>query len=166
MIFVTVGMHTKGFDRLIEKMDEIAGKIDEEVIMQIGSTKYKPKNARYFEFIEDFQRVQELNRKARVVVCHGGAGSIINALEQGTPVIAVPRLKRYGEAIDDHQLELVDALAEEGKIMAVHDINNLENALLDVDKSRTEINVDGGEMLTFALKRYVSELETLKGMNK
>ena len=38
MIFVTVGMHTAGFERLVKKMDEIAGKIDEEVIMQIGGT--------------------------------------------------------------------------------------------------------------------------------
>ncbi|RKY56218.1 MAG: beta-1,4-galactosyltransferase, partial [Candidatus Neomarinimicrobiota bacterium] len=38
MIFVTVGSHYKGFERLVEKMDEIAGKIEEEVIMQIGYT--------------------------------------------------------------------------------------------------------------------------------
>jgi len=29
-------MHKQGFERLIKKMDEIAGKIDEEIIMQIG----------------------------------------------------------------------------------------------------------------------------------
>jgi UDP-N-acetylglucosamine transferase subunit ALG13 len=47
MIFVTVGTHYQGFDRLIRKMDEIAGKIEEDVIMQIGSTQYKPINAKY-----------------------------------------------------------------------------------------------------------------------
>ncbi len=129
MIFVTVGTHSQGLDRLIKKMDEIACKIDEEVVMQIGSTKYRPKNARYFDFIEDFERIKELNRKARVVVCHGGAGTIITALDEGKPVIAVPRLKEHGEHINDHQLELVDALSNNGKILAVYDIDLLEEAL-------------------------------------
>jgi UDP-N-acetylglucosamine transferase subunit ALG13 len=129
VIFVTVGTHSQGLDRLIKKMDEIAGKIDEEVVMQIGSTKYRPKNARYFDFIEDFEKIKELNRKARVVVCHGGAGTIITALDEGAPVIAVPRLKEHGEHINDHQLELVDALSNNGKILAVYDIDLLEETL-------------------------------------
>ena len=157
MIFVTVGMHQEGFDRLIKKMDEIAGNIDEEVIMQIGSTEYQPRNAKYFEFTEDFQRVQELNRKARVVVCHGGAGTIITALEQGTPVIAVPRLKRYGEHINDHQLELVDALVEEGKVMAVYDVEELEGALNNLILN-SSLKIEKDERLVNALKEYMEEL--------
>lgn len=129
MIFVTVGMHSQGFDRLIRKMDEIAGKIDEAVIMQIGHTRYKPKYAKYFDFVEDFQKIKELNKKARLVICHGGAGAIITALKQGTPLIAIPRLKRYREHNDDHQLELVDALAKEGKITTINDVRNLEKSI-------------------------------------
>jgi beta-1,4-N-acetylglucosaminyltransferase len=53
MIFVTVGLHYQGFDRLIMKMDALAGMIDEEVVMQIGSTKYKPENAKYFDFVDE-----------------------------------------------------------------------------------------------------------------
>lgn len=158
MIFVTVGMHTQGFDRLIKKMDEIAGKIDEEVIIQIGSTEYQPRNAKYFEFIEDFQEVQELNRKARVVVCHGGAGTIITALEQGTPVIAVPRLKRYGEHFNDHQFELVDALAEEGRIRAMYDVDELEDALHNVGKNPVHVGSEKIRLVS-ALKKYIRKLE-------
>ena len=129
MIFVTTGTHSQGFDRLIQKMDEIAGKINEEVIMQIGSAKYKPKNAKFFNFINDFEKIKELNKKARVVVCHGGAGTIITALEEDKPVIAVPRLKKFNEHINDHQLELVNALSDCGRIFAVYDIELLEKAL-------------------------------------
>lgn len=129
MIFVTVGMHSQSFDRLIKKMDEIAGKIDEEVIIQTGSSKYKPKNAKYFDFTDNFENIIELNSKARIVVCHGGAGTIITALDAGKPVIAVPRLKKYGEHINDHQLELVDALSYNNKILAINNTEMLENAL-------------------------------------
>jgi UDP-N-acetylglucosamine transferase subunit ALG13 len=156
MIFVTVGMHSQGFDRLIKKMDEIAGKIDEEVVMQIGSAKYKPKNAKYFDF-KDSQKIQELSHRARLVVCHGGAGTIIVALEQGVPVIAVPRLKRYYEVIDDHQLELVNALAKDGKIMVVYDIDKLER-VLNSPFVNSPMKIKKDNRMVRALREYINEL--------
>jgi UDP-N-acetylglucosamine transferase subunit ALG13 len=71
-------------------MDEIAGRIDEAVIMQIGETTYKPKNARYFRFTSN-EEIDRLYEDTRVVVCHAGVGSILTTLEHGKPVIAVPR---------------------------------------------------------------------------
>jgi len=59
LIFVTVGMRYQGFERLVEKMDEIAGKICEKVLMQIGNTQYKPKNAKYFRF-KDYAEIKEI----------------------------------------------------------------------------------------------------------
>lgn len=157
MIFVTVGMHSQGFDRLIKKMDEIAGKIDEEVVMQIGSTKYKPKNAKCFDFIRDFQKIQDLNREAKVVVCHGGAGTLIVALDQGTPAIAVPRLKCYNEHINDHQLELVNALANDGKIMAVYEIDKLEKAL-NSPFVNSPMKIKKDDKIVVALREYIKKL--------
>jgi UDP-N-acetylglucosamine transferase subunit ALG13 len=151
-------MHFQGFDRLIKKMDEIAGQIDEEVIMQIGNTSYKPRNAKHFRSLDSFQEIQVLNRDARVVVSHGGAGAFITALEQGTPVIAVPRLKRFNEHVDDHQLELVNALAKEGKITAVYDIEELENALNHSDTYSTKYT-NGSGRLVKSLRRYIDKLE-------
>jgi len=157
VIFVTVGMHSQGFDRLIKKMDEVSGKIDEEVIMQIGSTKYKPKNAKYFDF-KDSEEMKELYQNARLVVCHGGAGTILTSLEQGMPVIAVPRLKRFNESIDDHQLELVDALAEGGKIQAVYDMGKLETTLKNPPMNPpTKSKKDDG--VVRALREYIRELD-------
>lgn len=159
MIFVTVGTHSQGFDRLIQKMDEIAEKSTEKVIMQVGSTTYKPKNAEYFEFTENNQLIQELNKKARLVVCHGGAGAIITALDQGTPVIAIPRRKKYHEHVNDHQLELVQALEKSGKITALYDIEELENALnLPAVKSKTNATKENGLVTT--LRSYIDSLGT------
>lgn len=131
MIFVTVGSHYQGFDRLIKKMDEIAGKIDEKVIMQIGHTEYKPVNAEYFDFVDDFGKIEELNRDARVVVSHAGAGSILTALKLGTPVIVVPRLKKYNEHMDDHQLEIAEAMSSIKGVVAVNDVQEIEKHLKD-----------------------------------
>lgn len=158
MIFVSVGMHIQGFDRLIQKMDEIAGEIDEEVIMQIGFTQYQPKNAKYFNSINELQKIQELNRKARIVVCHGGAGTIITALAEGTPVIAIPRLKKYNEHLNDHQLELVNELAKNGIITKVQDINELEHLIKIHDGKKVEIKKER-ELLIKTLREYIDNLE-------
>ena len=161
MIFVTVGMHSQGFERLIKKMDEIAGKITEEVIMQIGSTIYQPKNAHFFDFVSDFEQFDQLLRDARVVVCHGGAGTILTALLQGTPVIAVPRLKQYHEHVDDHQLEIINEFAKKNFITKVEDVNDLELFLNDY--KRTGMTLKGErENLISALKIYINNLEKEK----
>jgi len=148
-------MHTQGFERLIRKMDEIAGKTEEEVIIQIGHTKYTPQNAKYFEFITG-EELKELCRKARVVVTHG-AMTIIDALEQGTPVIAVPRLKRYNEHINDHQLYFVQELERTGKIIAVYDANELEETIKTVGARPARFVRE--KRLVEALKGYVAQFE-------
>jgi len=50
LIFVTIGTMVKvnEFTRLIKKMDEVAGRLDEEVVMQIGSVPYEPQHAKHF----------------------------------------------------------------------------------------------------------------------
>jgi beta-1,4-N-acetylglucosaminyltransferase len=134
MIFVTVGMHYQGFDRLIRKMDEIASKIEEEVIMQIGSTKYAPKNAKFFNFVENEFTILAYFKSARVVVSHAGAGTILYALSLGKPVIVVPRLKKFKEHVDDQQLELADVLSEKGTAIAVKEIEDIEQALKNINQ--------------------------------
>lgn len=156
MIFVTTGTDPRGFERLVRKMDEIAGRVDEEVIAQIAGTRYVPRNAEYFDFTTE-QEIKELCRKARVVVTHGGVGIILNALQQGTPIVVVPRLKKYAEVIDDHQLYLVQELEKAGKITAVYDVEELEEALKKIDPKPAELAKD--RRLVNALKGYVAEFE-------
>jgi UDP-N-acetylglucosamine transferase subunit ALG13 len=140
-------------------MDEIAGNMDEEVIMQIGNTKYTPKNAKYFDFIESYHEIQELNRKARIVVCHDGAGSFITALQYSKPLIVVPKLKKYGECFYDNKVELAIELEKIKKIKKIiYDIDELENILKNIDTdSVTKINEHKG--LILALTRYIANLE-------
>ena len=129
MIFLTVGTQYFGFERLVKEMDEISGKIDEEVVAQIGSTKYKPKNMKYFTFIEEEEKILELYKKARIIISHAGAGTILTVLWYKKPAIIVPRLKEFNEHIDNHQLELAEVLKKEGKAIIVYNIENLNDAI-------------------------------------
>jgi UDP-N-acetylglucosamine transferase subunit ALG13 len=109
-------------------MDGIAGQIDEEVVTQIGSTAYKPQAARWFTFTTQ-EEMESLCERARVVVSHGGAGSILTALRHHRPLIVVPRRRKFREVIDDHQLELATALSSAGVLLVANDISELREKL-------------------------------------
>jgi beta-1,4-N-acetylglucosaminyltransferase len=156
LIFVTVGMHPSGFQRLVKQMDVIAGKFDEEVVMQIGGTQYTPRNAKYFDFATE-QEMKESFRKARIVVGHGGVGTILDVLQEEKPLVVVPRLKKYGEVIDDHQLYLARELEKEGKVTVVYDVDELEVTLGRLGERRMKLEKD--RRLVDALKKYVTQLD-------
>ncbi len=130
MILVTVGTHPQGFDRLVKAADELAAGLDEQVVIQYGSSTYRPRHARGFAF-ETSQRMAELTAEARVVVTHAAAGAIILGLQSAKPLVVVPRLKQFNEHIDDHQQQLATALSAQGKVIAVEQPNaqNLRAAL-------------------------------------
>ena len=71
---------------------------------------------------EEFSLYQE---NATLIISHAGTGALIGALKKGKQVIAVPRLHRYGEHSDDHQIQIADALAKEGYLREVRDISKL-----------------------------------------
>lgn len=131
MIFARVGTHTAPFDRLIHWMDNIASRIEEPVVAQIGAATFLPRHCQHFRFCES-QEMHQWILQARVVVTHGGA-SIREIVEAKCPAIVAPRLKRFGEHSDDHQLELSQVLARRGVVTLVMDEAELEKALRDPD---------------------------------
>lgn len=137
MIFVTVGTHTKSFNRLLKEVDGLVGKgkIKEKVVIQIGHSSYKPKNVKWFRFTT-FPKLKNLCKKARIIITHGGAGSILIALDNAKPVIAVPRLKKFDEHVNDHQLDLVKFLEKEGNIEPVYNISKLGSVISKIHKSK------------------------------
>ncbi len=155
MIFVTVGTHNQGFDRLVKKMDEIAGDLEEEVVIQRGHTSYEPRNARFFDFASR-EEMEEWVDKADIIVTHGGAGSIIFALSKNKPVVVVPRLRRYGEHVNDHQIELAKALEKKGRVKAVLDVEDLNRCIQEV-KGKTIISKK--PVMVEEIKKYLRELE-------
>lgn len=133
MIFVTVGTHDQGFERLVKKMDEIAGQIDEKVVIQVGYTDYKPVNAEWFKFV-DMEKIKDYYQNSRVIIAHAGAGTLLDSFQFNKPILVVPRLKKYDEHIDDQQLELAEALTRTKKAIAVYDIEKMKDSLLGIQE--------------------------------
>lgn len=126
MVFVCTGTQIFQFDRLIKKLDELAaaGEISDKIFAQIGAAEYLPENYEYKRFI-DKDEFAEYQRQADMIISHGGTGALIGASKLGKNIIAVPRLAKYKEHVDDHQLQVVHALEQKGYVRAVYDINNL-----------------------------------------
>ncbi len=122
MIFVTLGNVPIPFARLAGKVDEIAGRMNEEIIIQYGYTDYPFKNVKVYKFLSSNEMERYLN-DAFFIISHGGYGTLSECIKKNKKVIAVPRVQ--GEH-NHSQEELVKALEEEGYIIGVYDINDLE----------------------------------------
>lgn len=118
MIFVTVGSRNYQFNRLFKKIDELYenGTLTDDMFAQIGTSSYVPKYYSYSDFItpEEFtKRIEE----ADIVVSHGASGSIMKALNANKKVIAVTRLEKYNEHINDHQIQNNEAFSSNGYVL-------------------------------------------------
>ena len=125
-----LGTQNNSFHRLLEEIDRLIeiGKINDEVIVQAGYTKYKSQNMKIVDFVSN-DEIEKLEQQADCIITHGGVGSIIGSIEIGKKVIAVPRLKQYGEHVNDHQLDIIESFDKLGYIIGITDVPQLEEAL-------------------------------------
>ncbi|WP_455593386.1 PssE/Cps14G family polysaccharide biosynthesis glycosyltransferase [Bacteroides sp.] len=130
MILVIVGTQTMGFLRLLNEIQRLVdnGFISTEVVIQSGFTKFKSKNIQIFDFLPA-KELKELQTKADLIITHGGVGTILEGLAMEKKIIAVPRLKKFKEHINDHQLEIVENFTSLGYILSVDDINELASSI-------------------------------------
>ena len=121
MIFVTVGTVVP-FDRLVRAVDEAAGAgiIDEEMFAQVGRGGYRPKHMPWSEALERDVFGEYMARADRLIA-HAGTGTIFEALEAGKPLLVMPRLRRYGEIVNDHQVGTARRFGELGHVLVAED---------------------------------------------
>jgi UDP-N-acetylglucosamine transferase subunit ALG13 len=163
MIFVTVGNHFQGFERLLEKVDEIAPGIPHEIVIQKGYSKYVPQNAKYFDFVPS-NTAMEYIQKSDLVVSHAGMGTIILCKEYGIPIIIFPRREKYKEHVNDHQMEIAQVLEKRGdkNIYIVYEENQLEEKIMEAvgKKEIVDAGNRGRENLIKMIKEFI---ETSQG---
>ena len=153
MIFVTLGSQKFQFNRLLKAVDEID--TDEEIFAQIGYSDYKPQNYAYKGFLdrEEYAKVMVLSD---IVITHGGTGAIISAVKKGKKVIAVPRLKKYGEHVDDHQIQLVNQFTDLNLICPCVDCD-IQKALNTVKKSTYASYQSNTARIIRSLEEFINE---------
>ncbi|MDE6893008.1 MAG: beta(1,3)galactosyltransferase EpsH [Lachnospiraceae bacterium] len=164
MIFVTVGSQKFQFNRLLEKTDQMVkdGIITEEVFMQTGASDYVPRHCRYQAFY-NCDEFSELMEKSDVVITHGGTGTIIKSVKMGKKTIVIPRLARYGEHVDDHQLQLLERFREMNLVFACPDLSSLPDALSCIRNHRFSLYQSGTESLIASIDDFIYSIQALPG---
>jgi UDP-N-acetylglucosamine transferase subunit ALG13 len=153
MIVVSVGTNEARFDRLLEWVSGVRS--DEPLVVQHGPSTVRPPGASCVDYVP-YDDLVALVRESRVFITHAGVGSIIVALSVGRRPIVVPRLKRHGEAVDDHQVPLATRLGAEGLVTVAGTRVELTEAVAD----RAHIVAGGLEprALVGDLRSYLLEL--------
>ncbi len=117
MIFLTVGTQFS-FDRLVRAVDEAVGRngFDEQIFAQVGAGSYRPKN---FEAVPSLAKAMFDERlcAADSVISHAGIGTITMALDHKKPLLVMPRLARYDDVVNDHQLALAEKFEQLGHLL-------------------------------------------------
>ena len=159
-IFITTGSQKFQFNRLLKAVDQLyeAGFMTMSAFAQIGSSDYQPKYYEYKEFLDRDAFAAEMDR-ADVVITHGGTGVIIGAIKKGKKVIAVPRLAKYGEHVDDHQLQLLEQFEGMGMIEVWHDTESLADCLERVKKSKYKAYVSNTEKILKSIDDFLKEVK-------
>lgn len=156
MIFVTVG-HQMPFDRLVRAVDDWAGRSGRtDVYAQVGHGGHAASNFPCVESMtgEEFRRrVGE----AEAVVAHAGTGTILTALELGTPILVMPRLARLRETRNDHQVATARRFQELGKVAVAADEHELPGALdrLADLRNSPRISTEASADLVSALRDFI-----------
>ena len=153
MIFVTVGTHEQGLDRLLIELDRLieTGGIKQEVFAQIGYSKYIPKNYEYKEMLS-YDLMDEYVKKSDIVITHGGPGSIFHPLRYGKIPIVVPRNPEFNEHVDNHQILFTKRLENSQKIIAAYNIDELEIKINNYKELILGCKIDNCEKHNFIMK--------------
>jgi UDP-N-acetylglucosamine transferase subunit ALG13 len=160
MIFIVVGSQ-EPFDRLVSAVDTWATSAGyTDIFAQIANASYLPKNFNYTRFMDPAE-FNEKFKAASLIVAHAGMGTILQALQFSKPIIVLPRLLKYHETRNDHQVSTAKSL---GKLGYVRDVYN-ETELFDMLNNRTSIHAappigsGASETLLQSIRVFLSSCE-------
>ena len=159
MILVTLGTQDKGFERLLVAIDhEIDNKkIKDKVIVQAGCTKYESKNMEIFDLIPN-DKFEDLITKCDLLITHGGVGSILSGLLHGKVVIAAPRLAKYNEHVNDHQLQIIENLGKKKYILVLKDFTRFDKVLEKAKNFKPKKFISNTENIIKKIENYIDSI--------
>lgn len=151
MIFVVLGTQKFQLNRLLQKLDEYVeqGLLTDEIYAQIGNSTYKPRHYAYKDFM-DKKEFDATIAKADLVIAHSGVGTIITAIHAKKPVVVFPRLAKYKEHVDDHQLDIARAFEMKKYVLCCYENDDL---LEKINKCKS-----------FQFDEYVSQQKQIIGI--
>ena len=114
-IFVPLGTQKFPFKRLIIALNNLVEKgiyRPEDIVMQSTIYDIKP----IFTHVE-------------LVITHAGVNSIISCMQKDKALLIVPRLHKYKEHVDNHQVEIAQLMEQKYNMLVLYDISSLEEMI-------------------------------------
>ena len=159
MIFLTVGTQFP-FDRLVKAVDEAIdqGLIEEEVWAQIGQSSYQPHNFKKTVDFLDKNIFDQWMRKASRIISHAGIGSITPALDEAKPLLVMPRLRKYGEVVNNHQVEIISKFEKYGYLLAAYDVKDLPEKIEALKSFQPQKRNTQPEKVAERISKFLTQL--------
>ncbi len=134
MIFMTLGTISFQFNRAINWLNVLleSGVISEPVFLQYGSSDPSILQENPLVTLESTipeEKMTEFVKNSRLVISHAGQGSTRMLAAQGCSFILIPRLNKYSEHVDEHQL-LFSRAVEKFGIKSCLSLEELKSAVL------------------------------------
>ncbi len=156
MIFITLGSQKFQFNRLLRAIDELIAKgdITDDVFAQTGYSDYEPQKYDFKQFLSR-DEFADIISKTDIVITHGGTGAIVGAIKAGKKVIAIPRLERFGEHVDDHQKQIVAQFKKNDLICGIDECNELVDAIGYVKEHRFNIYESNTQKIIDSIDEFI-----------
>lgn len=165
MIFLTIGSH-EPFDRLVRALDAWAGasgsgvRVFGQITARAG---YIPE---HFDHVATLTPAEYEARctEAALIVSHAGMGTILTALQTGTPALLLPRRGNLGETRNDHQIATAKKFDGRPGLTMVMDEADLpaalDTALATGDTGAERLAPVAEARLTDAIRNFIFEGQT------
>lgn len=159
LILVLLGTQDKSFHRLLDTIQLLIDNktIQNKVVVQAGTTKYQSKDMEIFDLIPT-NELNELIKKANLIITHGGVGSIMECIRNNKVIIATPRLKQYNEHVNDHQIQIIEEFANKGYLIPLYDISLLKETLQKATSFKTKKYISNNEKFVKMIDQYINEV--------
>lgn len=158
MILVLLGTQNNPFNRLLEKIEKCIedGIVKQRVVVQAGFTKFKSDKMNIFD-LKPKEVIDNLVDEAEFIITHGGVGSIIMAIKKNKKVIAVPRLSKYNEHVNDHQRQIIDIFNDKGYILGVQNMEDLPEAIMGINDFIPNPYIGGNEKMLRIIENFIDK---------
>jgi UDP-N-acetylglucosamine transferase subunit ALG13 len=133
--FISVGNAHQSFKRLLSGVLDNFDILPQPIIVQCGHTYIEDDRCVFSDFfsLDEFNR---LIKTSKLLILHGGGGSIIKAVQSGKCPVVMPRRKKYNEMINDHQFATALELSKMDLIELALEVVDLRNAIQRVIRYR------------------------------
>lgn len=158
MIVVTLGTIPYPFDRSVKWVKKLLdeGLVAETVFIQYGATDVSILQDYELVTTVSLLKADDLNQRikqARLVISHAGQGSTRKLAAQAKSFVVLPRLAKYGEHIDDHQMRFSEGVESLG-VKVCKDFNSLATAVINPPKPLNRDLFPGPKLGDFLAKKY------------